>query len=69
MDLEAILDGLDAGASAVRQRTVASISAQVVLQVTCVSPLASAAQMMRRCAIDLDAMAGTVLERGGGDAG
>ena len=46
--------------SAVRQRTVASISAQVVLQATCVSPLASAAQMMRRCAIDLDAMAGTV---------
>ena len=55
--------------SAVRQRTVASMSAQVVLQVTCVSPLARAAQMMRRCAIDLDAMAGTVLKRGRGDAG
>ena len=51
---------------AVRQRTVASISAQVVLQVTCVSPLASAAQMMRRCAIDLDAMAGTVPLSGDG---
>ena len=46
--------------SDVRQRTVASISAQVVLQVTCVSPLASAAQIIKRCAIDLDAMAGTV---------
>ena len=52
--------------SAVRQRTVASMSAQVVLQVTCVSPLASAAQMMRRCAIDLDAMAGTVPLSGDG---
>ena len=51
---------------AVRQRTVASMSAQVVLQVTCVSPLASAAQMMRRCAIDLDAMAGTVPLSGDG---
>ena len=52
--------------SAVRQRTVASISAQVVLQVTCVSPLARAAQMIRRCAIDLDAMAGTVPLSGDG---
>ncbi len=60
VDLEAVLDGLDAGTRAVRQRTVASMSAQVVLQVTCVSPLASAAQIIKRCAIDLDAMAGTV---------
>ncbi len=43
---------------------VASMSAHVVSQATRVTPLARAAAMMIRCAIDFEAMAGTVPESG-----